>query len=60
MLRVPKQIYFDQDLLLFYEKRAKEEGKSFSAVVREKLESHIPEIKKFLSTHSKKQLSRKK
>lgn len=44
MLKIPKQIYFDQTLLELYSQYARQTGKSFAAVVRETLDANHPKI----------------
>lgn len=44
MLKIPKQIYFDQPTLTLYTRYAQSVGKSFGAVVRETLGANPPKI----------------
>lgn len=45
MLKIPKQIYFDQETLELYSRYAKLENKPFAAVIREVLEKDAPRVK---------------
>lgn len=40
MLKIPKQIYFDEPMLLEYQQYAQEQNISFAAAVREALAAH--------------------
>ncbi|MDO8515189.1 MAG: hypothetical protein Q7S14_01690 [bacterium] len=44
MLKIPKQIYFDEPMLLQYEQYAQGENISFAAAVRNTLAAHPPKI----------------
>lgn len=44
MQKIPKQIYFDEPMLLTYEQYARTTGQSFAAVVRKTLAAHPPKI----------------
>lgn len=46
MLKIPKQIYFDQETLKLYSAYAQSENKPFAAVIREILAEKAPTIKK--------------
>lgn len=46
MLKIPKQIYLDELTLTLYTRYAQSVGKSFAAVVREKLNTNPPKINK--------------
>lgn len=54
MLKIPKQIYFDQELLQLYTDFAKSEHKPFAAVVRETLAKEAPRVKTKLTITTKK------
>lgn len=53
MLKIPKQIYFDQETLELYSRYAQSEKKSFAAVVREVLEKEAPRVKEKVAVLSK-------
>ena len=46
MLKIPKQIYFDQEMVHLYSAYAQSEHKPFAAVIREILAEKAPMIKK--------------
>lgn len=46
MLKIPKQIYFDQEMVNLYSAYAQSEKKPFAAVIREILAEKAPIIKK--------------
>ena len=46
MLKIPKQIYFDQEMVHLYSAYAQAEHKPFAAVIREILAEKAPMIKK--------------
>lgn len=46
MLKIPKQIYFDQEMVNLYSAYARSEKKPFAAVIREILAEKAPIIKK--------------
>ncbi len=46
MLKIPKQIYFDQETLTLYSAYAQMEHKPFALVIREILAEKAPAIKK--------------
>lgn len=50
MLKIPKQIYFDEATLTLYSQYAQQEGKSFAATVRETLAAHPPKLKQIKKT----------
>lgn len=45
MLKIPKQIYFDQEMVRLYSAYAQSENKPFAAVIREILAEKAPVIK---------------
>lgn len=45
MLKIPKQIYFDQEMVHLYSAYAQSENKPFAAVIREILAEKAPMIK---------------
>lgn len=49
MLKIPKQIYFDQEMLNLYSAYAQSENKPFAAVIREVLAEKAPTIKKIIA-----------
>ena len=46
MLKIPKQIYLDVEIISLFEQYARQQGKSFSAVIRETLAIDPPKINK--------------
>ncbi len=44
MLKIPKQIYFDEPILTLYSQYAKEQAISFAAAVRNTLAAHPPKL----------------
>ncbi len=46
MLKIPKQIYFDQEMVNLYSAYAQSENKPFAAVIREILSEKAPTIKR--------------
>lgn len=46
MLKIPKQIYFDEPTLTLYSQYAHQEGRSFASVVREALQAQSSKIKR--------------
>lgn len=54
MLKIPKQIYFDQEMLNLYSAYAEAENKPFAAVIRDVLAEKAPAIKKKVAKPSKK------
>lgn len=46
MLKIPKQIYFDEEMLTLYSQYAQATGQSFAAVIREILQKQSLKIKK--------------
>lgn len=45
MLKIPKQIYFDEPMLTVYEQYAQMTGQSFAAAIRESLQKQVPNVK---------------
>lgn len=45
MLKIPKQIYFDEQMLTIYSQYAQKQGISFSAAVRNVLAAYPPKLK---------------
>lgn len=54
MLKIPKQIYFDEPMLELYSAYAEHTKQPFAAVVRASLQKDTPHIKKALATPSDK------
>lgn len=54
MLKIPKQIYFDEPMLELYSAYAEYTKQPFAAVVRASLQKDTPYIKKALTTPSEK------
>ncbi len=52
MLKIPKQIYFDQETLKLYSAYAQLEQKSFALIIREILAEKAPMIKKKVAKKS--------
>lgn len=50
MLKIPKQIYFDEPILTLYSKYAKERDISFAAAVRNTLAAHPPKLSQVKKT----------
>ena len=50
MLKIPKQIYFDEPMLELYSAYAEYTNQPFAAVIRETLEKQSPTIKAVIST----------
>ncbi len=57
MLKIPKQIYFDQDMLTLYSAYAQSENKPFAAIIREVLAQKAPTIKKMVAKTATKRTS---
>ncbi|MBI3577494.1 hypothetical protein HY086_05650 [Candidatus Gottesmanbacteria bacterium] len=57
MLKIPKQIYFDQETLNLYSAYAQSEKKPFAAVIREVLAQKAPMIKKKVAKTATKSVS---
>lgn len=45
-MRIPMQVYFDQEIIEFYKEYARQEGKSFAAIIRKLLEEYKEKIPK--------------
>lgn len=52
MLKIPKQIYFDQEMLNLYSAYAQSENKPFASVIRDILAEKAPMIKKKVANPS--------
>ena len=50
MLKIPKQIYFDEEILALYNQYAQEQGISFAAAVRNALAAHPPKLNQVKKT----------
>lgn len=50
MLKIPKQIYFDQETLDLYSAYARSENKSFAAIIRDVLKKKAPQVKEKVAT----------
>ncbi len=57
MLKIPKQIYFDQEMVTLYSAYAQMENKPFALVIREVLAEKAPAIKKRVAKTVKKSTS---
>lgn len=57
MLKIPKQIYFDQEMVRLYSAYAQAEHKPFAAVIREILAEKAPMIKQGLAKSAPKRPS---
>ena len=53
MLKIPKQIYFDEPMLATYENYAQVTEQSFAAAVRENLQKQVPEVKAVIASKKK-------
>lgn len=51
MNRIPMQIYFDPDTVEFYKQYAREEGKSFTEVIRQAVAEKKEKLKKQKKEH---------
>ncbi len=50
MLKIPKQIYFDESILKLYTQYSQEQGISFAAAVRNTLAAHSPKLNRIKKT----------
>ncbi|MCL4390270.1 MAG: hypothetical protein M1484_02490 [Patescibacteria group bacterium] len=50
MLKIPKQIYFDEPTLMLYSQYARQQNISFAAAVRNTLAAHPPKLSQVKKT----------